>query len=415
MDRPVVAPKVTRRTKIAAALGAAALLVLAILLPTLMRWARADRAVDGSALRYGTVRRGDLQRDVSVQGRVVAALRPTLFSSANGVVSVRTQEGSVVRKGDVLAVVESEELRSALAQSRSTLASTESELGRQRITGRQNELRNQQAVELLAVRLEAARRSLARAEKLHQEGLAGASELERAQDELRITTLQYDQALREAGMQREGGSFEARDRELQRQRQASATRELQRRVDELIIRAPFDGLVANVAVSDRDAVIPGQPILSVVNLSSLELEIAIPEDYAAAASIGTPAVISFAGREYRGKMTAISPQVTGNQVAGRVAFEGAPPASLKQNQRITTRLVFESRQNVLKVPRGAFLESGGGRFAYVVDGEMATKRAIEVGAVSVNEVEIVSGLREGEKIVLSDTTPFDGVDTVMLR
>src|SRR5688500_5297641 len=210
MDRPVVAPRVSRRTRIVVGVAVGTLIMVAILSPTLLRWARADRAVDSAALRYGTVQRGDLQRDVSVQGRVVAALRPTLFSSANGVVSVRTQEGSVVRKGDVLAVVESEELRSALAQSRSTLASVESELGRQRITGRQDELRTRQAVELLAVRLEAAKRALARAEKLHKEGLAGASDLERAQDELRITTLQHDQAIREAGMQREGGAFETR-------------------------------------------------------------------------------------------------------------------------------------------------------------------------------------------------------------
>ena len=77
-----------------------------------------------------------------------------------------------------------------------------------------------------------------------------------------------------------------------------------KRVDELTIRAPFDGMVASVAVQDRDAVAPNQAVLTVVNLSSLELEIALPEEYAGETAIGTPATISFNGREYQGKVTA---------------------------------------------------------------------------------------------------------------
>ncbi len=98
-----------------------------------------------------------------------------------------------------------------------------------------------------------------------------------------------------------------------------------------------------------------------------------------------------------------------------VAFEGEQPAGLKQNQRLTTRLTFESKRNVLKVTRGAFLESGAGRAAYVVDGEMATRRAIVTGVSSVGEIEIVSGLKEGETIVVSETTAFGDAQNVMLR
>ena len=68
------------------------------------------------------------------------------------------------------------------------------------------------------------------------------------------------------------------------------------------------------------------------------------------------------------RVTAISPEVVNGQVTGTVAFTGAVPEGLKQSQRVTTRLVFESKKDVLKVARGAFVESGGGRVAYVVSG-----------------------------------------------
>ena len=82
---------------------------------------------------------------------------------------------------------------------------------------------------------------------------------------------------------------------------------------------------------------------------------------------------------------------------------------------MTTRLTFESKRDVLKVTRGAFVSSGNGRIAYVVDGKMATRRDIETGVSSVGEVEIVRGLNEGETIVISDTSHFQDARNVMLR
>jgi HlyD family secretion protein len=198
-------------------------------------------------------------------------------------------------------------------------------------------------------------------------------------------------------------------------RQQSVAGELQKRVTDLTIRAPFDGMVASVAVQDRDAVAPNQAILAVVNLSLLELEIGLPEEYANETAIGTPAQITFLGRDYPGRVTAIAPEVVNSQLVATVAFEGEQPQGLRQNQRLTTRLTFESKRNVLKVARGPFLEAEGGRAAYVVDGKTAMRRDIVVGASSIGEVEIVNGLKEGETIVVSDTSAFEDAKNVMLR
>jgi HlyD family secretion protein len=327
--------------------------------------------VESSTLRFATVSRGDLVRDISLQGRVVASLSPTLFSPGQGFVALRTRAGSEVKRGDILATIDSKELQAGLEQARSQLLTSRAELERQKIVT--------------------------------------------AQDNVRIAAMELEQARSELALSRETLAFEVATREQQVLRQESVAGELQKRVDDLTIRAPFDGMVATVAVQDRDAVAPNQAIVTVVNLSSLELEIGLPEEYANETAIGTPAVISFLGRDYPGRVTAISPEVVNSQVVARVVFDGPQPQGLKQNQRLTTRLTFESKRNVLKVPRGAFVEAEGGRAAYVVDGEMATRRDITTGATSAAEVEIVDGLREGERIVISDTTPFARAKNVMLR
>jgi HlyD family secretion protein len=414
MDRHVVVAR-TPRTMILIAVAVASVLVLsAVLFPSVRRWARAEKAVDATTLRFGTVQRGDLLRDVSVQGRVVASLHPTLFSSGQGIVSLRTKAGSQVRRGDVLATVDSKELQSALEQARAQLLSIRAELERQKIVARQTQLRARQSVDLLSLRLEAAKRALTRNETTFREGLSNKTDYESAQDGVRIAQMELEQAKKELDLSRETLSFEMQTREQQVVSQQSVAADLAKRVDDLTIRAPFDGMVASVAVQDRDAVAPNQAVLMIVNLSSLELEVALPEEYAGETAIGTPATIYFNGREYQGTVTAVSPEVVANQVAATVAFTGQP-AGLKQNQRLTTRLVFESKKDVLKVARGAFVDATGGRTAFVVDGKMATLRPITLGVTSASEVEVLTGLSAGETIVVSDTSAFGDARTVLLR
>lgn len=414
MDRPAAAQR-NPRTIVYAVSAAILLLALTAAVPIIRRWVRAEKAVDGTHVRFATVTRGDLLRDLNVQGQVVAALSPTLFSPGQGIVSLRTRAGAEVKKGDILATIDSKELQSSLDQANSQFLTSRAELDRQKIVTRQSQLRLQQQVELLTLRVAAAKRQLTRVETTFKEGLSNKADYETAQDNVRIAEMELAQAKSELGLSHETLGFEVATREQQALRSQSVLGELQKRVDDLTIRAPFDGMVATIAVQDRDAVAPNQPVLTVVNLSSLELEIGLPEEYANETAIGTEASITFMGRDYPGRVTAISPEVVNSTVTATVAFAGEQPQGLKQNQRLSTRLTFESKRNVLKVARGAFLESSGGAAAYVVDGKMAVRRPIVTGASSVGEIEIVKGLSEGETIVISDTSAFQDAKNVMLR
>jgi HlyD family secretion protein len=414
MDRPAAAQR-NPRIIVAAVAGVVLLIVAAIAFPAVRRWLEAEKSIDAKTVRLATVTRGDLLRDISVQARVVASLSPTLFSPGQGIVSLRTRAGSQVKQGDILATIDSKELQAALDQAQSQLLTSRAELDRQKIVARQAQLRAQQQVELLTLRVAAARRQLERVSTTFKEGLSNKADFETAQDNVRIAEMELHQANGELGLSRETLGFEVATREQQVLRQQSVAGELQKRVTDLTIRAPFDGMVASVAVQDRDAVAPNQAILAVVNLSLLELEIGLPEEYANETAIGTPAQITFLGRDYPGRVTAIAPEVVNSQLVATVAFEGEQPQGLRQNQRLTTRLTFESKRNVLKVARGPFLEAEGGRAAYVVDGKTAMRRDIVVGASSIGEVEIVNGLKEGETIVVSDTSAFEDAKNVMLR
>lgn len=412
LDKP---SGLSRRSKIL--IGAAVVLILSLipLWPALQRWSRADQSVELARLRIATVTRGDLERDVAAEGRIVAANHPRLYSPADGTVALRVRAGQTVRKGQVLATLESPELESQLAQERSRLQSLESELGRARISAKQQNVGNDQTAELRRVRLEAARRELQRAEKLRSEGLLNEVEHERAKDAVRLAEVELEQSSQGSRLQREALDFEVSDSARQVERQRLVVAELERRVRELAVVAPFDSQVATVDVDDRQAVGANEPLLTVVDLSTYEVEIRIPEAYADEMAPGTRVEIDYAGRKFPGTLNAVSPEVRESQVEGTVAFAGQAPEGLRQNQRVSVRLVLDRRPNVLKVSRGPFLESGGGRKVYVLEDGLATMRDIRTGAMSVGEVEILEGLAEGDQILLTDTQQFQGAESVLVR
>ena len=413
MDRPV-AKRRGGRWKLLGALALLAVLAVA-LFPSIARWASSSRSVARDRIRIGEVVRGDLVREVAVQGNVVAAFSPTLVSPARGSVRVAVRAGEVVEAGTPLAEVDSPEVESLLSQERSTLLSLQADLERQRAQAEQIRLRNQETIALRAVELEAARRALARQQLLRDEGLTNAVRLEEAEDLVTIAEMQLNGAREQARLETATAGFEIRDRQSRVERQRLITEELDRRVDELVVRAPVAGLVARVQVTDRDSVVPGQPLATIVDLSAFEIEVPVPEAYADDVEPGTPAEITYVNRVWPGTVKSIAPEVEGSRVAAIVVFDGEAPEGLKQNQRVSVRLVLDSRSDVLKVPRGPFLEAGGGRSAYVVEDGVAVLRPIEVGALSVSEVEIVGGLEPGDQIILSDTRRFEDAERVLIR
>jgi HlyD family secretion protein len=127
------------------------------------------------------------------------------------------------------------------------------------------------------------------------------------------------------------------------------------------------------------------------------------------------AEISQGATRYAGTLVAVSPEIVNNQVSGRIRFADTAPSNLRQNQRLTTRILLAEHQGVLMVQRGQFLDTGGGRLAYVVgDDGLAHRRAIEIGARSLAAVEIIAGLEPGERIVVSSVAPFKSAETVLL-
>ena len=127
------------------------------------------------------------------------------------------------------------------------------------------------------------------------------------------------------------------------------------------------------------------------------------------------AEILIGSNRYAGKLVAVSPEIINNQVGSRIRFVDKMPTNIRQNQRLTTRILIEEKPDVLTLQRGQFLESGAGRVAYVLDGnKQAIRQSIVIGARSLGAVEIQSGLAEGDRVVISSIDQFRGAEIVLI-
>ena len=398
------------------AIPVAVLALVGLLLGSVLStWLSAEASVSSDRIRTAVVNRGDLIRDLNVQGRVVAAVSPTLYSPATGTVTLQAQPGDVVTIDQVLASIDSPEVRSEFLQELSSLDQLDAELEREKIQARKAKVKSQQTIDLAKVKLTAADREMRRAEESIQTNAISEIDFERARDELARARVEHNHAVQDAQLEGESLEFETTTRQLAVDRQQLVADELKRRVDDLSIRSPVNGIVGNVAVNQKALVNRNAPLITVVDLSAFEVEIRIPEAYADDLGIGLAGDVQYNGVEYRGKLVSLSPEVVNNEVVGRIRFAGETPPGLRQNQRVTVRVMMDELIGVLKLQRGSFTDSGGGRSAFVLtEAGLAERREIRLGARSVAEVEILSGLAEGDQVIISSIAEFEDYDTIQV-
>jgi len=384
----------------------------------LSSWRGGGRSVDTARLRIAEVQRGDLVRDLSAEGRVISANSPTLYTIAAGTVTLKVVAGDVVKQGQTLAEIDSPELRSRLAQEEATLAGLEAEAGRAELDGELTRANARKLLDQATVDKTAALRDLERNQRAFAGGAVAQIDVARAQDELKKADLALSAAQQALALEGRGAGLDTRNRHLLADRQRSAVNELRRQVEALTLRAPFDGQVGQLMIAQRANVTANAAVLSLVDLSVFEVEIKVPESFARDLGIGIPAEITgnsgSGSATFAAAISAVSPEVVNGEVAARLRFSDKQPAGLRQNQRLSARIVLDTRRNVLNVERGPFLEQGGGLSAYVMDGDIAVKRRLRTGVSSLGAVEILDGAKVGDRIVVSGSDQFGDAERIRI-
>jgi HlyD family secretion protein len=189
------------------------------------------------------------------------------------------------------------------------------------------------------------------------------------------------------------------------------------KLDNLVVRAPVAGRLTDMDIKPGEIRNRGQRLGQIVPDTGFKLQAQIDEYYLDRLRPGQTGAITLEGRDLPVRVTRVDPQVKNATFQVDLAFEGAMPRGLLPGQAQEGRLTLGGDRPALVLPAGAFLERTGGDWVMVADasGTHAERRRVHIGRRSAEQVEVLAGLKPGERVITSDYTGFEKVDRIALE
>jgi len=404
-----------RRRWLTAVAGVAAVVLVTVAVANLDP---AAPGVDRDTVWIGTVERGTLVRQVRGHGTLVPVdLRLVQAQTSGRVDRILVDPGARVAADEVLLELTDPEVERAAVDAESALRRAEAELESLRVTLLSTQL--DQRAEAAAVEADYVRATLqAEADRelsekglisdIHRrssEALAGALATRREIEVQRLEmTAQGNRAL-----------LDAKRAEVEQQRALHRLRA--RQLDALSVRAGIDGVVQEVPVEIGQQVTAGTMLARVAEPTRLEAELRVPATRARDVRPGLPVSVDTRNGLVDGTVTRVDPSVREGTVTVEVRLDGTLPDGARPDLAVDGTIEIERLHDVLFVGRPVQSQerSTVGLYRLEPDGDHASRVQVELGRASVDTIEILRGLEQGDGVILSDSSRWDDHDRIRLR
>jgi HlyD family secretion protein len=420
MDIP--RPSVARQKKIRRTLFAVAGLVLIVLVTVgLAQLKPAAPTVDFGSIWPDTVKRGSMVRQVRGPGTLVPEDIRWIAAQTSGRVERRLAlPGTVVEPDTVILELSDEQVQQEALDAEYQLRAAEADLASLRVKLHNDLLEQQSHAADIQAQFHKAKIEFEANEQLSNEGLQSAV----------ITNKSRVDAEELANRNRiEVERLKIRSESAEAQLAAEAARVSQRRAlyelkrrqaDALRVHAGIAGVLQVVPVEVGQRVTPGTNLARVAVPGQLKAELRIPETQARDVEIGLPAVIDTRNGEVEGRVARIDPAAVNGTVMVDVRFTGPLPKGARPDLSVDGTIELERLENVLYVGRPAFGQENGTVSLFKLSGpaerpDAAERIQVKFGRSSVNTIEVVGGLSEGDRVILSDMSAWDGRDRLRIR
>lgn len=413
MDRTIARPRrgLRHRRAILLALIVAGLAVLTWrLLPS-----AGSTDVAGTDLQTGSVAQAPFDDVVPVRAIVAPGVTTLVGVVAGGQVEkLQVQDGATVTEGEPLATLVNPQLKLDILTREAAIAAQLGQVSGEDLALERGTRDRDTQVAGADYDLIKARRELAIRQQLHDRGFVSDAGLRSYQEEATYQQKRSAQLHGAEGTERGIAGLQARRLADTRNRLTSNLAAVQEGLDALTVRAPASGRLTNFALQPGQTLKPGDPAGQVDSDGSWKLATDVDQYFLGRVRQGQTAT---AEGGLRLSVSKVLPAVTDGRFRVELGFAGRPPAGLSRGQALDARIALGAARPAVVAPVGGWLDSDGGAFAYVLDssGAHATRRAIRVGRRNAEQVEILSGLAPGERIVTSDTSAFSKAAQINIK
>jgi HlyD family secretion protein len=415
MDRVIGKPG-RRRWPLIAAIGA--VVVAAASAAVWLMPGAHSVTVKAADIQIAEVRREPFQDYVPVRA-AVEPLTSVFVTAVEGgqVDQVLALDGAEVAAGAPLARLSNPQLRLAVVSQEAEIAGRLGDVSAQQLAVQKAQADRERELAQANYDLQKARHELDRRQSLHDIGFESDVALKTAVDDEA-----YDRA-RVASLQSSGGREAQIGADQQARIHALSGRlndnlaAVEGSLDALTVKAPVKGRLTNFLVQPGQPLKAGETVGQVDSEGAYKLTAELDEFYLGRVTVGEAASADLDGRAIPLMVARVLPQVVQGRFHVELAFQGPPPAALKRGQSLDVRLVLGDTRPAVTVPNEAWMEGSGGAYAFVMrpDGRRADRRAITVRRRNPQQVEIASGLKPGERVVVSSYAGLSPYAHLILR
>lgn len=321
---------------------------------------------------------------------------------------VFVRDGEFVRKGQLLFRISNPQRNLELLARQAEQAQQIYNLSNLRLAQESNRGERQRRLDELDYRLAQAHKRHARNEQLAARGFLSGAVLEESVDavekEQRALALerqsaQAEDAVRNRALAQLGKAIAGLDTGLQL---------VQGTVDALVVRAPAAGRLTDFRMQVGESIATGKNVGRIDDPARFKLAARIDEFYLNRVAAGRSGSVDHDGRGYPVRVASVYPQIKEGRFVAELQFTGAQPPGLRPGQSLDAQLTLGQPGRALLLPAGPFLDDSGGAWVFVLvpDGGQAQRRDIRVGRRSNAQVEVLAGLRPGERVIVSSYAAF---------
>lgn len=374
--------------------------------------------VNAETITVNTVKFGEFNDYIRVSGQVQPMTTIQLSPQEGGLVEqIVMEEGSHVNQGDVIVVLSNENLDLQILNSEAELAEKENILRNTLISMEQQKLSLQQERLQLNVDVRRAKRDYDSKKALYNDQLIAKENFLQAEEDYQLALDKLELVKNRA---RQDSLYRSVEIEQMNESLANMRINMQmirKRKDNLSIKAPIDGELGLLDVVLGQSVGAGTKIGQINNLESYKIEAQIDEHYIDRVMTGLSATFERQGETFDALLRKVYPEVRDGKFKADFKFDGEQPENIRSGQTYYLNLQLGQPTEGLIIPRGSFYQKTGGKWIYVVsdDGTKATKREIRIGRQNPQYYEVLEGLSEGEKVIVSGYDNFGENDVLIMN
>jgi multidrug efflux pump subunit AcrA (membrane-fusion protein) len=371
-----------------------------------------------SDLYIDTVKHGTMIREVRGDGTLVPEdQRIVSAMTAGRVERVLVRPGVKVEANTLLIELSNPDVQLQSLDAERQVKLAEADLANLRASLEGDRLVAVSSVSAARTALHEAERNLKVAERLTTDGLASPMEIDRARDQLQDATERYDSEQARLNVLAEALKAQLALKQSEVGRLEAIARFQRDRVASMQVRAGAAGVVQSLSLQPGEWVNPGQELARVAGQDRLKAVIHVPEIDARDLALGLPAIVDTRNGTIAGHVSRVDPGAQNGTVGLDIALDGALPRGARPDLSVDAAVQLEKLDNATYVGRPAegSSESVVKMFRLAPDGRSATRIDVKLGRGSATSVEILSGLKPGEQVILSEMSRYENADRVNLN